>query len=132
MSARFIFPQLTEGRFVHQSPVVKLCKGILADALDQGFERLEVLAPRDGSPVAEIRGYTGERGSRYFELPASMHHTVVRRFKAMAKMRRTRPADTAGFMWLDRPQSKPVQIRVTTSARADGRVDMVISLAPPR
>jgi len=78
MSERLLFPQLTEGPFVHQSPVVKLCKGLLAAALDRGFERLEVLAPRAGSPIAEIRAYRGASGSRYFELPASMHQSVVR------------------------------------------------------
>src|SRR3989442_8867753 len=93
MSDRLLFPQLTEGPFVHQSPVVKLCKGLLAEALDRGFERLEILAPREGSPIAEIRAYRGESGSRYFEIPASMHQSVVRRFKAMAKMRRARPLD---------------------------------------
>jgi hypothetical protein len=127
MSARFLFPQLTEGRFVHQSPVVKLCKGLLADALDRGFERLEVLAPRDGAAIAEIRAYRGERGSRYFELPASMHHTVVRGFKAMARMRRTRPADREGLIRLERARGKPVQIGVTTSARADGQADVIMN-----
>lgn len=127
MSDDLLLPQLTEGRFVHQSPVVKLCKGLLADALNRGFERLEVLAPRAGSPIAEIRACRGEFGSRYFELPASMHHIVVRRLKAMARMRRTRPADTAGFIPLERAQGKPIQIRVTTEARADGQADVIIN-----
>ena len=127
MSDSLLFPQLTEGRFIHQSPVVKLCKGLLADALDRGFERLEVLAPREGSAIAEIRAYRGECGSRYFELPSSMHQTVVRRFKAMARMRRTRPVDTEGFIRLERARGKPIQIRVTTNARADGPADVIMS-----
>ena len=127
MSDGLLFPQLTEGRFVHQSPVVKLCKGLLADALNRGFERLEVLAPREGSAIAEIRSYRGQFGSRYFELPASMHHTVVRRFKAMARMRRTRPGDTEGFIRLERARGKPIQIRVTTEARADGQADVIMN-----
>ena len=130
MSDRLLFPQLTEGHFVHQAPVVKLCKGLLAQALDGGFERLEVLAPREGSPIAEIRAYRGASGTRYFELPASMHQSVVRRFKAMAKMRRARPLDTQGVIQLDRAQGKPVPIRVTTSPRADGRADMIMNLVP--
>ena len=128
MSDRLLFPQLTEGRFVHQSPVVKLCKGLLAAALDAGFERLEVLAPRAGSPIAEIRAYRGDSGSRYFELPASMHRSVVRRFKAMARMRRARPSDTDGVIRLDLARGKPIPIRVTTRARADGQADVIMSL----
>jgi hypothetical protein len=131
MSDRLLFPQLTEGRFVHQSPVVKLCKGLLAEALDRGFDRLEVLAPRDGSPIAEIRAYRGASGSRYFELPASMHQSVVRRFKAMARMRRARPLDTEGLIRLDRAGGgKPIPIRVTTKARADGPADVMMNLVP--
>ena len=102
----------------------------VAEALDRGFERLEVLAPREGSPIAEIRAYRGESGSRYFELPASMHQSVVRRFKAMAKMRRARPLDTEGLIWLDRAQGKPIPIRVTTKPRADGPADVIMSLIP--
>ena len=127
MRDRLLFPQLTEGRFVHQSPVVKLCKWLLADALNRGFERLEVLAPREGSPIAEIRAYKDEFGSRYFELPSSMHHTVVRGFKAMARMRRSRPVDTEGFIRLERARGKPIQIRVTTNARADGQADVIMN-----
>jgi hypothetical protein len=127
MSDDLLLPQLTEGRFVHQSPVVKLCKGLLADALNRGFERLEVLAPREGSAIAEIRAYRGERGSRYFELPSSMHQTVVRRFKAMARMRRTHPVDTAGLIRLERARGKPIQIRVKTEARADGQADVIMN-----
>ena len=126
MSDRFLFPQLTEGRFVHQSPVVKLCKGLLADALHRGFERLEVLAPREGSPIAEILAYKGGLGTRYFELPSSMHRTVVRRLKAMAKMRRTRPADMEGVIRLERAEGKPLQIHVTTKARPDGQADVMM------
>jgi hypothetical protein len=127
MGDRLLFPQLTEGPFVHRSPVVKLCKGLLADALNRGFERLEVLAPREGSAIAEIRAYRGECGSRYFELPSSMHHTVVRRFKAMARMRRTRPVDAEGCIRLERASGKPIQIRVTTHARADGQADVILN-----
>lgn len=128
VNEHLLLPQLTEGRFVHQSPVVKLCKGLLADALNRGFERLEVVAPREGSAIAEIRAYRGECASRYFELPASMHHAVVSRFKAMAKMRRTRPVDTAGLIQLERSRGKPIQIRVTTSARPDGQADVIMNL----
>jgi hypothetical protein len=127
MGRRFLFPQLTEGPFVRQSPVAELCKELLVDALNRGFERLEVLAPREGSAIAEIRAYRGASGSPYFELPASMHHTVVRRFKAMARMRRTRPADTEGFIQLERPRGKPIQIRVTTNAAA-GSADVIMNL----
>jgi hypothetical protein len=128
VNEHLLLPQLTEGRFVHQSPVVKLCKALLADALDRGFERLKVVAPREGSAVAEIHAYRGECASRYFELPASMHPTVVRRFKAMAKMRRTRPVDTEGLIRLERSRGKTIQIRVTTSARTDGQADVIMDL----
>jgi hypothetical protein len=128
MSERLLFPQLTEGRFVHQSPVVKLCKGLLAEALDRGFDWLAVVAPREGSPIAEIRAYRGACGRRYFALPASMHQSVVRRFKAMAKMRRARPLDTEGIIRLDRARGKPIPIRVTTRARADGQADLIMNL----
>jgi hypothetical protein len=127
MSDHLLLPQLTEGRFVHQSPVVTLCKGLLAGALDLGFERLEVLAPRADSAIAEIRAYRGECGSRYFELPASMHHTVVRRLKAMARMRRQQPRDTEGCIRLERSRGKPIPIRVTTEARPDGEGDMIMN-----
>lgn len=132
VSARVLFPQLTDGRFVHASPVVELCRGLLTEALDHGVERLEVLAPREGSAIAEIRAYRGECGSRYFELPSSMHHTVVRRFKAMARMRRTRPADAEGFIRLERGRGKPIQIRVTTNARAEGQVDVIMTFLRER
>ena len=128
MSERLLFPQLTEGRFVHQSPVVKLCKGLLAEALDRGFEWLAVVAPRAGSPIAEIRAYRGASGSRYFELPASIHQSVVRRFKAMARMRRAQPLDTEGLIRLDRARGKPIPIRVTIKARVDGPADMIMNL----
>jgi hypothetical protein len=127
MSDHLLLPQLTEGRFVHQSPVVKLCKGLLADALNRGFDRLELLAPRPGSAIAEIRAYRGERGSRYFELPASVHDTVVRRLKAMARMRRSQPLDTEGCIKLERSRGKPIPIRVTTEARPDGQGDMIMN-----
>jgi len=126
MSDHLLLPQLTEGRLVHRSPVVKFCKGLLAAALDRGFERLEVLAPRGGSAIAEIRAYRGECASRYFELPASMHRTVVRRLKAMARMRRAQPLDTEGCIRLERSRGKPIPIRLTTHARPDGPADVIM------
>ena len=132
MSDHLLLPQLTEGRFVHQSPVVKLCKELLAGALDLGFERLEVLAPRAGSAIAEIRAYRGDCGSRYFELPASMHRTVVRRLRAMAKMRRSQPLDTEGCIRLERSRGKPIAIRVTTAARPDGPGDRIMNIILPQ
>ena len=131
MSDHVLFPQLTEGPFVHHSPVVKLCKGLLADALHRGFERLEVLAPRAGSAIAEIRAYKGGVGSQYFELPSSLHRIVVRRFKTMAKMRRTRPVDTQGIIRLETAHTKPIEIRVTTKTREDGRANVIINLTAP-
>jgi len=125
---RFLLPQLTELRFVHRSPVVMLCNGLLADALSRGCERVEVVAPRAGSPIAEIRAYKGEVGSQYFALPASMHQIVVRRFKAMARMRRTRPVDTQGVIRFQTARTKPVDIRVTTSTREDGRANVIMNL----
>lgn len=123
-----LLPQLNESRFVQGSPVIKLCNGLLADALSRGFERLDLLAPRAGSPIAEIRAYTGGLGSRYFELPSSMHHIVVRRFKAMARMRRTRPADTQGIIRLATAGTKPIEIRVTTEIREDGQTNVTMNL----
>lgn len=131
MKRRFLFPQLTEGPFVHQSPVLQLCKGLLTQALQLGFERVEVVAPRESSPFAEIRGYRDGRGSRYFEVPSSMHAIVVRRFKAMARMRRARPADMQGLIRLDRAEGKPITIRVTTKSRDDGRADVIMNLREP-
>jgi hypothetical protein len=124
----FLLPQLTELRFVHGSPVVKLCNGLLADALGLGCERLEVLAPRAGSAIAEIRAYTAGVGSQFFELPGSMHPVVVRRFKAMAKMRRARPVDTQGIIRFATARSKPIEIRVTTKTREDGQTDVIMEL----
>jgi len=132
MSGGLLFPQLTDGRFVHVSPIVTLCRGLLTDALDHGFERLEVLAPRAGSVIAEIRAYRGECGSRYFELPSSMHHTVVRRFKAMARMRRTRPADAEGLIRLERTRGKSIHVRVTTHVRAEGQPDVIMTFLSER
>jgi type II secretory ATPase GspE/PulE/Tfp pilus assembly ATPase PilB-like protein len=128
MRARFLLPQLTELRFVHESPVVKLCNGLLADALSRGFERLEILAPRAGSVIAEIRAYKGEVGSQYFELPASMHQIVVRRFKAMARMRRARPVDTQGIIRFQTTRTKPIDIRVTTNPGKDGQTNVIMNL----
>jgi len=125
---RFLLPQLTELRFVHRSPVVMLCNGLLADALSRGFERLEVLAPRRGSPIAEIRAYQGEVGGQYFELPASMHQIVVRRFKAMARMRRSRPEDTQGTIRFQTARTKPIDIRVTSNTREDGQTTVIMNL----
>jgi hypothetical protein len=127
MRARFLLPQLTEVRFVHGPPVVMLCNGLLADALSHGFERLEVVAPRAGS-LAEIRAYKGEVGSQYFELPASMHQLVVRRFKAMARMRRTRPQDTQGTIRFQTGRTKPIDIPVTTNTREDGQTNVTMTL----
>lgn len=128
MRERFLLPQLSELRFAHGSPVVKLCHGLLADALDRGFERLEVLAPPAGAAVAEIRAYKGDVDSHFFALPSSMHPIVVRRFKAMAKMRRARPADTQGMIRFEGARSKPIEIRVTTNTRTDGRADVIMKL----
>ena len=128
MSDHLLFPQLTEGPFVHHSPVVKLCKGLLADALNRGFERLEVLAPRAGSAIAEIRAYKGGVGSQYFELPSSLHRIVVRRFKAMARMRRARPVDTQGIIRFQPARTKPIEIRVTTETREDAQTNVLIEL----
>lgn len=128
MRARFLLPQLTDVRFVHRSPVVMLCNGLLADALSRGFERLEVLAPRAGSPIAEVRAYQGAAGGQFFELPASMHQIVVRRFKAMARMRRTRPKDTHGTIRFQTARTKPIDIRVTTNTREDGQTNVIMNL----
>ena len=128
MRDRFLLPQLGEMRFVHELPLVELCNGLVAGALASGFERLEVLAPRAGSAIAEIRGYNGESGSQYFALPASMHRQVVRRFKAMAKIRRTRPADTQGVIRFERVPSKPIEIPVKLASRADGQADVIMTL----
>ena len=128
MREHFLLPQLGELRFVHELPLVELCNGLVAGAIARGFERLEVLAPETGSAIAEIRAYTGEFGSQYFALPASMHRHVVRRFKAMAKMRRTRPADTQGLIRFERVRSKPIAIRVMLSPRADGQADVIMTL----
>jgi len=128
MRDRFLLPQLGEIRFVHQLPLVELCNGLVAGALTSGFERLEILAPQPGSAIAEIRAYKGESWSQYFALPASMHRQVVRRFKAMAKMRRTRPADTQGVIQFQRVPSKPIAIPVKLASRSDGQADVIMTL----
>jgi hypothetical protein len=128
MRDRFLLPQLGEIRFVHELPLVELCNGLVAGALTSGFERLEILAPQHGAAIAEIRGYKGESGSQYFALPASMHRQVVRRFKAMAKMRRVRPADTQGVIQFQRVPSKPIAIPVKLGPRADGQADVIMTL----
>ena len=128
MQERFLLPQVGEIRFVHELPLVELCNGLIAGALACGVERLEVLAPQVGSAIAEIRAYTGELGSQYLALPSSMHPRVVRRFKAMARMRRARPADKQGVIRFQRGRSKPLPIRVTLSARADGQADVIMTL----
>ena len=128
MREHFLLPQLGEIRFVHELPLVELCNGLVAGALACGVERLEVLAPQGGAAIAEIRAYKGELGSQYFALPSSMHRRVVRRFKAMARMRRARPADTQGVIRFQRGRNKPIPIRVMLSSRADGQADMIMTL----
>ena len=128
MKERFLLPQVGEMRFVHDLPIVALCNGLVAGAVDQGFERLEVLAPRAGAVIAEIRAYTGPRGVGYFELPSSMHQRIVRRFKAMAKMRRLRPADTRGVIRFVRDHHEPMDIPVSLRSRADGQADVIMTL----
>lgn len=54
-------------RVVHELPLIELCNGLVVGALKQGFERLEVLAPRPGAVIAEIRGRRGKRSSRFFD-----------------------------------------------------------------
>ena len=124
----FLLPQVGEIRFVHELPLVELCNGLVAGALDRGFDRLEVLAPQPGTAIAEIRAYKGQRSNQYFELPSSMHQRVVRRFKAMAKMRRARPADTQGIIQFARVPRKPIAIRVRLSPRPDGQADVILTL----
>lgn len=128
MRERFLLPQLGELRFVHDLPLVELCNGLVAGALDRGFDRLEVLAPQPGSFIAEIWAYKGQRGSQYFELPRSIHSRVVRRFKAMGKMRRVRPADTHGIIQFMGGRGKPIEIPVTLSPRSDGQADVIMLL----
>lgn len=125
---RFLLPQVGEIRFVHDLPLVELCHGLVAGALDGGFDRLEVLAPQPGAAVAEVRAYKEEASSRYFELPASMHQRVVRRFKAMARMRRARPADTQGIIRFARARRTPIAIPVGLSLRPDGQADVIMDL----
>ena len=128
MRERFLLPQVGEIRFVHELPLVELCNGVLAGALDRGFDRLEVLAPQPGAAVAEIRAYKGQWSSEYFELPSSMYQRVVRRFKAIAKMRRARPADTQGIIQFARAWRKPIAIHVRLSPRPDGQADVIMTL----
>ena len=128
MRERFLLPQVGEIRFVHELPLVELCNGLVGGALDRGFDRLEVLAPQPGAAIAEILAYKGQWRSQYFELPSSMHQRVVRRFKAMAKMRRARPADTQGIIQFARVPRKPIAIRVRLSPRPDGQADVILTL----
>jgi hypothetical protein len=128
VSESFLLPQVGRIRLVHDLPVVELCNGLIAGALDEGFERLEVLAPAPGAVVAEIEAYQGPRRSTYFELPSSMHQRVVRRFKAMAKMRRTKPADVRGVIRFSKDSGKPVEVDVSLRSRADGQADVVMTL----
>ena len=124
----FLLPQIGEIRFIHELPLVELCNGLIAGAVDGGFERLDVLAPGPGAAIAEIRAYTGQGSSQYFELPASIHPRVVRRFKAMAKMRRARPADVQGTIRFSGVGRKPIDIRVILSLRPDGQADVCMTL----
>ena len=125
---RFLLPQVGATRFVHELPLVELCNGLVADALERGFDRLDVVAPQPGKPVAELRGYHGQSSSTYFELPASMHQRVVRRFKAMAKMRRKQPPDMQGVIQFTPARRKPVAIPVSLSPRPDGQADVIMTL----
>jgi type II secretory ATPase GspE/PulE/Tfp pilus assembly ATPase PilB-like protein len=125
---RFLLPQVGDFRVVRELPLIELCNGLVAEALDQGFERLEVLAPRPGAVIAKIRACQGRRRSECLELPSSMHQRVVRRFKAMAKMRRTQPADTRGVIRFVSDRRKPVDIRVRLRPRADGEADVIMTL----
>jgi len=113
---------------VHELPLVELCNGLVAGALDQGFDRLEVLAPESGAVTAEIRAYLGQQSTAYFALPSSMYTRVIRRLKAMAKMRRKRPADTRGMIRFTRRQSKPADIGVNLRPRPDGQADVIMIL----
>ena len=128
MRERFLLPQVGEFRFVRELPLVELCHGLVAGALERGFDRLEVLAPHAGSVIAEIWAYQGGRGSPYFELPRSIHQRVVRRFKALAKMRRARPADTQGIIQFVGGRRKPIEIPVRLSRRSDGQADVIMLL----
>lgn len=128
MKERFLLPQVSPMRFVHELPLVELCNGLVAGALDQGFDRLEVLAPDAGAVMAEIRAYRGRRSSPYFALPVSMHQRVVRRMKAMAKMRRIRPPDTRGVIRFAGKQRRPIEIAVRLRPRADGQADVIMTL----
>ena len=125
---RFLLPQIGEIRFVHELPLVELCNGLVSGALDGGFDRLEVVAPQPGAAIAEIRAYHGQSSSQYFALPASMHQRVVRRFKAMAKMRRAHPADSQGIIQFAGTRRKPIPIQVRLSLRPDGQADVIMTL----
>lgn len=124
----FLFPQLTDVGFVHEPPIVKLCNGLIAEALSHGFERLEFLAPERDSAISEVRAVKDGVGSRYFELPASTYLTVVRRLKVMAKMRRIRPTDEQGTIRVERARGAPIEISVTTKTHADGTEDIIMTL----
>jgi len=52
----------------------------------------------------------------------------VRRFKAMARMRRARPVDTQGIIRFQTACTKPIEIRVTTELREDGQTNLLITL----
>lgn len=131
MKERFLLPQVGQIRLVEELPIIELCNGLVAGALDQGCERLEVLAPQPGAVIAEIRAYHGQQSSEAFELPSSMHKRVVRRFKAMAKMRRTRPADTRGVIRFARDRRKPIEISVSLRPRSDGQADVIMMWGEP-
>jgi hypothetical protein len=128
MKESFLLPQVGPIRVVQELPLIQLCNGLVAEALQQGVERLEVLAPRRGAAIAAIRAYRGKRRSEFFELPGSMHPRVVRRFKAMAKMRRTKPADTRGVIRFMSDRPKPVEIGVRLRTRPDGQADVIMTL----
>lgn len=132
MSEHFLLPPLSDVRFAHEQPVVKLCNALLQDALDRGFERLEVSAPRPAAAISSIRAYKDGIATEFFDLPASMYHVVVRRFKAMARMRRIRPLDEQGIIRIDKPGSAPLEIRVSASKQADGTEDVVMNLPTER
>jgi len=128
MSERFLLPQVGELRTVHELPLIQLCNGLVARGLDQGCRRLEVRAPRRGAVVAEISAFRGKRKSESFAVPSSLYPRVLRRFKAMARMRRNRPADTRGVIRFAGDRAKPVEIPVRLRPRPDGQADLIMTL----
>jgi hypothetical protein len=127
MSARFVFPPLSDVGFVDDPPVVAFCNGLLTDALKRGYGHLHVRAPRAGSESFDVRAQKDGEWSQYMELPSAMHNTVLRRFKVMAGIDLVRSTSGLGTITVGRADNGPLALHVTIQL-SDGAEEVLIDL----